>query len=418
MLLEIFLVILLVMLSGFFSMSETSLFSLSRIKLENITQKFPKRANIIISLLKDPQKLLVTILMCNIFVNIMTPLVLQKIFGFTKYSYIIALLISAVVILIFGEVTPKTFAIKAASKLSLIVSPVIYFLMIILTPFVFVFRKLSMFLVFINSHIFYENAKEPTSFHSEAVIDVIKESQDRGVLDTEEGNILGNIIKFTNYDIYKMLKPRNEIFSLPITKNLDEARQLIKEKKYSRIPVWEDEEENIIGVLHVKDLIKIKGKKRTLSYYRNILKKPFFVPDSIKPDQLLKNFQAMRNRLAIVIDEYGGIAGLVTLEDVLEEIIGDVIDKDDIKPLYYKYNLNVIEIEAKMEISDFNKVFKTNIKAEDSNSVGGYILEEIRRIPSSGETIKIKNLQFKISKATTNKIEKIMVTKLHKREKA
>ena len=306
----------------------------------------------------------------------------------------------------------KTLAIKAGASISVFVAPILYFLSIILTPFIYIFRKISTVLVFINSLLFFRNANESKNYHSDEMIEVIKESQDNGTLNKEEGNILGNLIQFSSSDISRVARPRNEIFSISINTILGEIHELIKDKKYSRVPIWEDNEENIIGILYIKDLLKIKSKKRKLSYYRNILRKPFFIPESVKTEQLLKNFQATRNHIAIVIDEYGGISGMVTLEDVLEEIIGEIIDKDDIKPLYYKYNVKMIEIEAKIEIKEFNKIFKTNLKSREAITVSGYILEKIKRIPEVGEIIVLNNLQFRISKAASNKIEKIMITKL------
>ncbi|MCK4797709.1 MAG: HlyC/CorC family transporter, partial [Spirochaetes bacterium] len=324
----------------------------------------------------------------------------------------LAIILITFLILILGEVTPKTLAIKAGASISVFVAPILYFLSIILTPFIYIFRKISTVLVFINSLLFFRNANESKNYHSDEMIEVIKESQDNGTLNKEEGNILGNLIQFSSSDISRVARPRNEIFSISINTILGEIHELIKDKKYSRVPIWEDNEENIIGILYIKDLLKIKSKKRKLSYYRNILRKPFFIPESVKTEQLLKNFQATRNHIAIVIDEYGGISGMVTLEDVLEEIIGEIIDKDDIKPLYYKYNVKMIEIEAKIEIKEFNKIFKTNLKSREAITVSGYILEKIKRIPEVGEIIVLNNLQFRISKAASNKIEKIMITKL------
>ena len=402
-----FLLIILLLLSGFFSGSETSIFSLSSLNLENIKRKHPKRGNIIAKLLAKPQRLLVTILICNTSINIFATLIAIKIF-----PRWLAIILITFLILIFGEVTPKTLAIKAGASISVFVAPILYFLSIILTPFIYIFRKISTVLVFINSLLFFRNANESKNYHSDEMIEVIKESQDNGTLNKEEGNILGNLIQFSSSDISRVARPRNEIFSISINTILGEIHELIKDKKYSRVPIWEDNEENIIGILYIKDLLKIKSKKRKLSYYRNILRKPFFIPESVKTEQLLKNFQATRNHIAIVIDEYGGISGMVTLEDVLEEIIGEIIDKDDIKPLYYKYNVKMIEIEAKIEIKEFNKIFKTNLKSREAITVSGYILEKIKRIPEVGEIIVLNNLQFRISKAASNKIEKIMITKL------
>lgn len=408
----IFLTILII-LSGFFSGSETSFFSLSNLALEKLKKKHPKRGNLVGKLLKDPQKLLVTILICNMFANILATLIALRIF-----PRLIALALMTGLILIFGEVTPKTIAIRVAPGIAIKVAPIFYILSKVLAPFIFFFRKISKGLVFISSALFYNNVKEPVFYQSEEMIEVVNESQLKGVLNKEEGNILGNLLKFPSADITKVARPRNEMFTISIETNMGKILEIIKEKKYSRIPVWEKKEENIIGILHIKDLLGIKGTKRKLSYYRNILRKPLFIPDSVKAEQLLKNFQTTQNHIAIVIDEFGGISGIATLEDILEEIIGEVVDKEDVKPLYHKYNQSMIEIEAKIEIDEFNKVFKTNLKAKDAISVGGYLLEKTKRIPVVGEIIKIDQLQFKISGAQLNKLEKIMVTKIKKRSKS
>jgi putative hemolysin len=401
-----------ILFSAFFSGTETSLFSLTNLKLEAIKEKHSNVGRIISILLNHPQKLLVTILICNIGVNISATLLAIKIFP--KW---LAIPLVTLLIILFGEISPKTIAINISDKLSILVAPIIYFLFKILTPFSYIFHNIAKGLVYINSKVFYKNIKEPSIYQYEEMLDAIKEGEDIGTIDKEEGNILSNLIRFSDSEIYKATKPRREIFSISIDKSISEIIDLIKEKNYSRVPIWEDNEENIIGILYARDLLNIKGIKRTLSYYRRILKKPFFIPDSIKAEKLFKMFRASQKHMAIVINEYGGIEGLITLEDVIEEIIGEIVDRDDIKPLYHKYNPRMIEVEAKMEISELNKIFKTNIKSKDFISIGGYILEKIKRIPNAGETIILNNLQFKIYGAKPNKIESILITKINKNRK-
>lgn len=402
--------ILCIIFSAFFSGSETSLFSLTSLKLETIKEKHPGIGNIISILLKHPQKLLVTILICNIGVNISATLLAIKIFP--KW---LAVPLVTIIIILFGEISPKTIAINISDKLSIIVAPVIFFLFKVLSPFSYIFHNIARGLVNINSKMFYKNVKEPSYYQYEEMLDAIKEGQDVGTIDMEEGNILSNLIKFSDSEIYKAIKPRSEIFSISINKGISEIIEMVKDKNYSRIPIWEKNEENIIGILYARDLLNINGVKRKLSYYRKILKKPFFVPDSVKVENLLKMFRSSQKNMAIVINEYGGIEGLITLEDVIEEIIGEIIDKDDIKPLYHKYNPRMIEVDAKMEIKELNRIFKTNIRSRDFVSIGGYILEKIKRIPAAGETITINNLQFKIYGAKPNRIETLLITKINKK---
>ncbi len=392
------------------------MFSLSSLKVEDIKKKYPKRGLIISKLLEHPQKLLVAILICNTFANIFATLTAGKIFSkyFPSADVWLVILTMTFLVLIFGEVTPKSLAMKMGAGISLFVSPFWFFMEIVLTPFIFVFRNIVKFLVFISSKIFFINAKEPDNYKTDEVIEVIKESQRHGIIDKEESAILGNVIEFADTDIWELMRPRKDIFSLSSDTLVGEAIDKIKEKKYSRIPIWDGEEENIIGILNVKDLVNVKGSKRKLSYYKSILKKPFFVPESVKAEKLLKDFKATVNHMAIVIDEYGGITGLITLEDVLEAIIGEVVDKGDVVPLYYKYNTYMIEVEGRMEIDEFNEVFRTKIDGEEATTVAGFILEKIKKIPKVGEIFIFDNLQFKISGASPNKIDKILITKLRK----
>jgi putative hemolysin len=407
------LLILLITLSAFFSHSETALFSLTKLKLERIKKNHQKTGLIISKLINNPQKLLVTILICNLGINMSATLIAVRTFP----SFIAVPLITILIIII-GEITPKTMAINFAYYTVPFIAPVIYFLYIILTPFSFVFHKITEKLVNVSSRLFYRTSKGEVNINSnEEVIDVIKESQENGTLHKEEGIILSNLLSFSETDISTIIKPRNSIFSISIEEKLIDIIEKIKEKKFSRVPVWEDNEENIVGILFAKDLINIKNLKKKLVNYKNLLRKPYFVPDTIKAEQLLKNLQITNSHIAIVIDEYSQIAGLVTLEDVLEEIIGEIVDKDDVIPLYYKYNSRMIEVEAKMEIKELNKVFKTNLKSKEAVTVGGYILEKINRIPRNGELILLNNLQFTISNAMPNKIEKIMITKMNRRRK-
>jgi putative hemolysin len=406
-----FLLISLFFLSVFFACSETSLFSLDNLKLEKIKNKLPRIGSIISKLLGKPEKLLVTILICNLGVNIFITLIAIKIFP----AYI-AVPLTTIVIVIFAETVPKIIAITFSYSVSIIVAPFIYLVYLMLSPFSFIFHKTAE--VFVNiSLLFFKEKKESHSLQNEEMQDVIKESLENGALNKEEGIILSNLINFSNTDIYSVIKPRNSIFTVSFNDNLSGIIKRIKEKKFTKIPVWENNEENIVGILYAKDLVNLKNLRRKLSSVQDILKKPMFVPDSIKAEALLKQFRAEKNNIAIVIDEFGQVSGLITLEDIIEEIIGEIVDKEDVKPLYHRYNSRMIEVEAKMEIKELNKVFKLSLKPEQAVSVAGFILEKIRRIPDTGELIRVGNIQFTISSATPNKIERIMITKLDKRQK-
>ena len=397
-----------------------ALFSLNELKIEDILKKYPARGKLIYFLLENPQKLLTTILILNTFANIYATFITIEIVKkyLPQYESWLVPVIMVLVLIIFCEIIPKTLAVNISSLISLSVAPFWFFSVKAMTPIIFVFKQISEFFVFINSIFFFRNVKEQKDYKIDEVIEVIKESRKHGIIDKDEELILGNIIEFSNTIVKDLIKPRNEIFSLSSDTRICDAVGLIKSKKYSRIPVWKNSEENIVGTLYIKELLKLNPEsKRKISGFANLLKAPYFIPETMKAEKLMKNFQTTRNHLAIVIDEYGGISGIITLEDVLESIIGEVIDKDDIKPLYYKYNYNTIEAEGRIEIAEFNAVFRTNIKSEDSITLGGYILEKIRRIPKTGEVFYIDGLQFSITSAFPNKIEKIMITKMKKIKK-
>jgi putative hemolysin len=407
--------------SFFCSGSESALFSLSELKIQDILNKHPNRGKLILFLLEHPQKLLTTILIFSTFANIYATFVTAEIVKtyLPSFESWLVPLIMIFVIIIFGDIIPKTLAINISTLISLAIAPFWFFSVKILTPFIYIFKQISSFLVNINTFLFYRNVKEQKDYKIDEVIDVIKESRKHGIIDKDEELILGNIIEFTNADVWELMRPRNEIFSLSVDTKISDAVKLIKTKKFSRIPVWKNSEENIIGILYIKELLKINSdSKRKISYFKNILNETFYVPESMKAEKLLKNFQTTRNHLAIVIDEYGGVSGMITLEDVLESIIGEVIDKDDIKPLYYKYNYYMIEVEGRMDISEFNTVFRTNLKCTSSSALSGYILEKLKRLPKTGEIFIYDGLQFKITSSLPNKIEKILITKIRKIRKS
>lgn len=404
---------LLIFLSFFCSGSETALFSLSSVTVEDLKRKYPKRGGIVALILDNPQQLLITILIVNIFANICLVIIAKKLlkFYFNTDNVFLNIAVMTPIILIFGEVTPKTLAIGFSTTISLFVAPVFYFLSIILYPFIIVLKRTVAFLVNINSFLFYHNSKEVDSYNPDEMIYIINSGLESGILDTTEADILKNVISFSSVDIYKLIRPRTEIFSLSIDEAMSDVIDKIRDRKFSRIPVWEKTEDNIIGILYVRELIKINTLEGTLRDFKYRLKKPLFIPDSMKAEKLLKIFQTTSNHLALVIDEFGGLYGLITFEDVLEAIVGDVADKDDIVPLYHFYNNYMIEIEARMEIDEFNRVFSVDLGSCDAATVGGYILEKIGRIPKNGELFKIAGLQFKISGAKSNKIQTMMVTK-------
>lgn len=411
---DVILLIFFLILSFFCSGSETALFSLSSISMEDLRIKYPKRGELINLLLEDPQKLLITILITNTFANIMATLSATTLFSkyFPQLNLWIIIILITIMLLIFGEATPKTLAINFSSQISLIIAPVFYFLSKLFFPFIFILKRISNALVELNSFLFFHGLKEEKHYHNDEMIEVIKESKTKGILSEVEGYILQNILEFPHNDIKQIMKPRSDIFSFSINLTIEEIYEQIKIKKFTRIPIWENNDDNIIGILNVKDIISVDSVKRKLSYYRNILRKPHFVPESLSSENLLRFFQTKGCHLAIVIDEFGGITGLVSLEDVLEEIIGEVVDKDDVVPLYRIINDEMIEVEAKMELDEINYLLGTDYKSKESATIAGFIYEQIKRIPATGDSFTFEQYKMRILEAQPHKIDKILITRL------
>lgn len=408
-------ILFLLFMSGVFSASETALFYLSQETIESIKKNNPRKWGIIITLLRNPQKLLTTILICNLFVNISAALVTEMLVK----NRIIATFLITILIIIFGEAAPKSLAIKASKNIALFISPFIYFLAKIFSSITKVIQLISKGLVIIVSNSFYRKIKEPTNYQLNEVIPLIEEAKDSDLITEEELTILEHIVNFTKLELLHLLTPRNKIFSLSSETVLSDALNTIKEKKYSRIPIWEENEDNIIGVLYVKDIATVKiYKKRKIKSYANILKKPMFVPDSITPQELLQKLQEGDNHMAFVINEYGDMIGLLTFEDIVEKIVGEIIDKDDIKPMYHIFDPNTIEIQGSIELSEFNEIFSVNLSDNEAATVAGFLLNRIRKIPKAGEVFIFNNLKFTITEASINKIEKITVTRIKKRKKS
>ncbi len=406
-------------LSAVFSMSETALFSLTPVKIQYITKNHPIRGKIISRLLLHPQRLLVTNSACNTTVNIIATLVATNIFNhyLPKTGYFTVVIVMTLIILIIGEVTPKTIAIKIAPQVSLIVSPILFLLSYVLTPFTFVFRMIARFFAKLTIVTAYHDTDDSNVYKNDEMIEVINQGQAHGVINKEEGIILKNVITFGDDDVYQMMRPRKDMFALSIDMPMSEVMHIVKEKKYSRIPVYGKNEDDIKGILYARDLNKVRyTDNQKLSSFRSILHKPFYVSETMSATTA---FTMMRQKthIAIVIDEYGEVSGLLTLEDIFENIVGDVVDKDDVIPAYHKYSSEVGEFDGDITIDDFNAAFETNIAAKESVTLAGYVLEKLHRIPVAGEIFSIDKLLFKIIFARPNKIEKMQVSKIHDMKK-
>jgi len=415
-LLETIGLMILLALSAFFSGAETALFSLNKLHLKKLQRKEQTlQVESIVKLLDDPQKTLITILIGNMFVNItassLATYLAIKLFG--NIGVGIASGFMVFMILVFGEVVPKSLAITHAEKISKRVARTIELLSMILFPLV----KLLKLLINGLYNLFRMNKNRgKKEITEEDLITLINVGKDEGVIEEQEKKMIKNIFEFGDTTVKEVMIPRVDIDFAPHDISLTSIVNMIKKSGHSRIPVYEGTIDNIIGILYVKDILKIYRELFQLKEIfdvKKILRKAYFVPENKKIDELLDIFQKDRIQIAIVIDEYSGTDGLVTMEDVLEEIVGEIIDEYDKEiELFKKIDENTFIADGMINIDKINEVLHVKIPEDDFETLGGFIYKLIEKVPREEEEIIYKNIKIIIKRVIKNRIKRVKIIKL------
>jgi gliding motility-associated protein GldE len=420
--LNVLVLLLLLIASALVSGTEVAFFSLSKTDLDELSNG-GKEENTIVTLLERPRKLLASILITNNFINILIVLLSDSIFkkflGDFDYEldaylfkvsirFVIQIILVTFLILLFGEVLPKVYASRNALRFSKLMSKFINFVNVLLTPF-------SLPLIFVTKLIEKKLGNKNSNFSVETLSQAL-ELTSEGATTKDEQKILEGIVNFGNTETVQIMKPRIDIFALSDDETYEVVLQKILENGYSRNPVYKESIDTIIGVLYAKDLLAHLNKKNFK--WQDLLREAFFVPENKKLDDLLDDFRARKNHLAIVVDEYGGTSGLVTLEDVIEEIVGDINDEFDDDDLQYsKIDENNYIFEGKTTIKDFCKVLDDEDEAifeeekGESETLAGFILEVSGRFPKNGEKINFKNYTFTIEALDKKRIKQVKATR-------
>jgi len=415
-------VLILLICSALISGTEVAFFSLSQTDLNQLSNE-GKEQNIIVSLLERPRKLLATILITNNFINILIVLLFaslaETLFGSFDYQlnlyyfkipirFLIEIVLVTFLILLFGEVLPKVYASRNALRFSKWMSKFINVFNIILTPF-------SLPLISLTKFIEKKLGNKNSNFSVETLSQAL-ELTSEGATTKDEQKILEGIVNFGNTETVQIMKPRIDIFALSDQEDYEVVLNKILENGYSRNPVYKDNIDTIVGVLYAKDLLAHLNK--TNFKWQNLVREAFFVPENKKLDDLLDDFRSRKNHLAIVVDEYGGTSGLVTLEDVIEEIVGDINDEFDDDDLQYsKIDANNYIFEGKTTIKDFCKVLDDEDEAifeqekGESETLAGFILEISGKFPKKGDKINFKNYTFTIEALDKKRIKQVKATR-------
>ncbi len=411
---QIILLVFLLITSGLVSGAEVAFFSLTKEVLDSEEEKKSRQMEIIQKMLQKPKRLLATILITNNFINIAIVLLFASI-GEVLFSQIenplfvllIEIGIITFLILFFGEILPKVYANRNALSFSKTIAFPIYtidryFLFFLTIP-------MSKITRFMESRLAQKNNEFSIDKLSQALELTNEEETTK-----EEHKILQGIVNFGNTDTKQVMCPRIDVFALSEDMEMETIVPLILEKGFSRVPVHTDNMDNVVGILYTKDLLP--HLEQPDFKWQKLLKPPFYVPENKKLDDLLKEFQQKKIHLAVVVDEYGGTSGVITLEDVIEEIVGDISDEfDDDELVYSKLDDHTFVFDAKINLKDFYKVIELEEEEifekakRESESIAGFILEVAQAFPKAGQLIKFEDYQFVIESVDRKRIKRIKV---------
>ena len=411
---QIIIIIVLIALSAFFSSAETAYTTVSKIKMRSLCDKGNKRAVQVSHILENPSRMLSTILVGNNIVNIgvssLTTTFAIRYFGGAAAGISTAIL--TVILLIIGEITPKTLASTKPETIAMLYAPVIRAVMVVLTPVVFVIDKLAGWIL----KLFKIDNTKPTATITEAELKALVDvSHEEGVLESDEKKIIHNLFEFGDSFAKDVMVPRIDMNYISEDASFDEVMDIFKESSHSRIPVFRDNPDNIVGVLYSKDVLLSgpfteSSRKNSFSITR-LMRKPYFTFEMQNTSVLFKDMQKNATSSAIVIDEYGSVAGFITTQDLIEEIIGEIRDEYDLEgdEPFVQVAENKYRVEGAYKLDDINHALGTHLRSEDNDSIGGLIIEQLDRFPRAGDSIERDGVKATVMKVNNKRVESVML---------
>ena len=398
--------VLLIIISAFFSASEMSYSSLSKTKLKTMMQDGKKGAKTALSLSEKFDSLLSTLLVGNNIVNIAASTIATVLFTEllgAKKGPVTATVIMTVVILIFGEITPKAVANDSPEKFAIVSAPLLRIINFLFTPinFLFILWKKLIRKIF--------KTGGESGMTEEEPITIIEEAEEEGSLDEQESELIRSAIEFNDVDVEDILTPRVDIVAVEETAELDAISETFRSQRFSRLPVYRDSVDNIIGVLHEKDFNNMLYEKKT--DISEIIHNVVFVPEKMKTSKLLRTFQKSKVHMAVVVDEFGGTAGLVTLEDVLEGLVGEIWDEhDEVVEDCRKISDNVYIISCSAQFDNIADELDFEDEENESATIGGWVQKELGKIPEPGDSFTYEKLFVEVTKTEHRRAIEIQVT--------
>jgi len=411
------LIFVLLILSALFSGAETAFFSIAKIHLKKLEKDNTSISKRILKLLKKPKQLLFSVLLGNNLVNtaataLATIFALKLAEGIGSYKPLVItglIVVMTILLIIFGEIIPKLYALSTPIRFA-------GFISVFITVFKFLLYPVIIVLDLLATHL--SKKKEftavlSTSLSQDDIRNIVQSQRSNTVLEENEKNIIDSIFRFSSTEVKEIMVPRVDIVGVELNSSIDEARAIIVESGYSRIPVYKKNIDEIVGVVYAKDLILYPEKSTLLTLQRKVS----FIPENMKIQALLNQFQSRKKQIAIVVDEYGGTAGLVSLEDILEELVGEIMDEyDDEQPAITKLAENVYLVSAMIQVSTLNRTLELELEEEFDN-LAELLYSELKHIPSKNEKFVYKgSLEFTITNVKKQRIHYVKMRKLNNEE--
>ncbi|MDD3413930.1 MAG: hemolysin family protein [Lachnospiraceae bacterium] len=405
--LQLLCIFLLLLLSAFFSSAETSLTTVNKLKIRSLVDEGNKRAIVLTNIQEHSGKMLSAILIGNNIVNIsassLTTMLAIRVWGSNSVGIVTGFL--TLIILVFGEITPKTMATLYAEELALFYAPIIIALINILTPIIFFIDKISKFVLRIFRVDISAGSRAMTESELKTIVDV---SHEDGVIESDERKMIYNVFDFGSSYAKDIMVPRIHMRSVESSSSYEEVLQIFKEEKYTRLPVYEDDTDNIIGMIIMKDFFLSDSKK--FFKIRDMLREVYYTYEYKITSELMMEMQKNSMSMAIVINEYGAAVGLITMEDLLEEIVGEIRDEYDEDEIDLIKEIGEREylVEGSVKIDDLNEALSLNLESEDYDSVAGLIIDLLDRLPEVGEKVETEDhIILEVVSTSRNRIDKV-----------
>ena len=408
------LLVILVLCYSFFSASETAFSSLNKIKLKALANTGNKRAEAAYNLTEQFSKLLTTILIGNTIVNVVSASIATVLFVniFGGNGVAISSVVMTLVIMIIGEIIPKNIAKHIPEKFAMSVTPILKLLMFIFTPLTFIFEYLEKLI----SKMFNNDSE---TYSTDEFITMVEEANEEGDIEDHEADLITNALEFNDLDVGEILTPRIDVVAIDVNEDTTEQIEIkYRDSGYSRLPVYENSIDNIFGVLIEKDFYYHLLYEKSTDI-RSIVKEVIYTSPQVKISSLLKQFQTSKTHMAVVVDEYGGTQGIITMEDILEELVGEIYDEhDQVIEYYKKIDDNTYLVKGNLDVYDLFEHFNIDDDADfEFNTTSAWVIDVLDRIPVVGDSFDYKNMHIEVTDADAKKVNEIKITFMPEEEK-